>query len=38
MDIFKKCFDFTRADEVKAANLYPYFHPIDENEALVIYY
>ena len=36
MDIFKKCFDFTRADEVKAANLYPYFHPIDENEGPVV--
>jgi len=36
MDIFKKCFDFTRADEVKAAGLYPYFHPIDENEGPVV--
>jgi 8-amino-7-oxononanoate synthase len=36
MDIFKKCFDFTRADEVKKAGLYPYFHPIDENEGPVV--
>jgi 8-amino-7-oxononanoate synthase len=36
MDIFQKCFDFTRADEVKKANLYPYFHPIDENEGPVV--
>lgn len=32
MDLFQKCYDFTRADEVKAAGLYPYFHPIQENE------
>ncbi len=32
MDLFDKCFAFTRADEVKAAGLYPYFHPIEENE------
>jgi len=28
MDLFEKCFNFTRADEVKAAGLYPYFQPI----------
>ncbi len=27
-DLFDKCFSFTRADEVKAAGLYPYFQPI----------
>lgn len=32
MDIFKKCFEFTRADEVKAMGLYPYFRPIEANE------
>lgn len=32
MDLFQKCFDFTRADEVKAAGFYPYFRPIEENE------
>ena len=36
MDIFAKCFDFNRADEVKKAGLYPYFHPIDENEGPVV--
>ena len=36
MDIFKKCYDFTRADEVKKAGLYPYFHPIEENEGPVV--
>lgn len=32
MDIFKKCLEFTRADEVKAMGLYPYFRPIEANE------
>lgn len=32
MDIFKKCFDFNRADEVKEKGLYPYFHPIAESD------
>lgn len=32
MDLFDKCHAFTRADEVKEAGLYPYFHPIQENE------
>ncbi len=36
MDIFKKCYDFTRAEEVKAQGLYPYFHPIDANEGPVV--
>lgn len=36
MDIFKKCFDFTRADDVKARGVYPYFHPIEENEGPVV--
>jgi 8-amino-7-oxononanoate synthase len=37
LDIFQKCYDFTRADEVKAAGLYPYFHPIEENEGPVVH-
>lgn len=36
VDLFEKCFSFTRADEVKAAGLYPYFHPIEENEGPVV--
>lgn len=32
MDLFDKCISFTKADEVKASGLYPYFHPIEENE------
>ena len=30
MDLFDKCLSFTRADELKAADLYPYFTPIQE--------
>lgn len=36
MDLFQKCFDFTRADEVKAQGFYPYFRPIEENEGPVV--
>ncbi len=36
MDLFTKCYDFTRADEIKALGLYPYFHPIEENEGPVV--
>ncbi len=36
MDLFDKCYSFTRADDVKAAGLYPYFHPIEENEGPVV--
>ncbi len=32
VDLFEKCWSFTRADEVKAAGYYPYFRPIEENE------
>jgi 8-amino-7-oxononanoate synthase len=32
VDLFEKCRDFTRADEIKAAGYYPYFRPIEENE------
>lgn len=36
MDLFKKCYEFTRADEVKEAGIYPYFHAIEENEGPVV--
>ena len=36
MDLFKKCFDFTRADEVKALGVYPYFRAIEANEGPVV--
>ena len=35
-DLFQKCYDFTRADEVKAAGFYPYFRAIEENEGPVV--
>lgn len=30
MDVFDKCFDFTRADEAKKSGLYPYFTEIED--------
>ncbi len=36
MDLFEKCTKFTRADETKAAGLYPYFRPIEANEGPVV--
>jgi len=36
IDLFEKCYTFTRADEVKAAGFYPYFHAIEENEGPVV--
>jgi 8-amino-7-oxononanoate synthase len=36
LDLFKKCLDFTRADEVKEAGFYPYFRAIQENEGPVV--
>jgi 8-amino-7-oxononanoate synthase len=36
LDLFKKCYDFTRADEIKEAGYYPYFRPIEENEGPVV--
>ena len=36
IDLFEKCLNFTRADEIKAAGFYPYFRPIEENEGPVV--
>jgi 8-amino-7-oxononanoate synthase len=36
LDLFKKAYDFTRADEVKKSGLYPYFRAIEENEGPVV--
>lgn len=36
VDLFEKCYNFTRADDVKAAGLYPYFRAIEENEGPVV--
>jgi len=32
-DLFEKCVNFTRPDEVKAMGIYPYFHPISSAPA-----
>jgi len=32
MDVFKKCFDFTRAEDAKKTGLYPYFTEIEKVE------
>ena len=32
MDILKKCYDWTEADDVRAANLYPYFHRLESRQ------
>jgi 8-amino-7-oxononanoate synthase len=34
--LFDKCRSYTRADEVRAAGLYPYFKPISESEDTVV--
>ena len=34
--LFEKCRLYTRADEVKAQGLYPYFRPISESEDTVV--
>ncbi len=36
MDLFKKCYDFTRADDIKSLGVYPYFRAIEENEGPVV--
>ncbi len=37
MDLFDKCFAFTRVEDVKSVGLYPYYHPITETEGPVVY-
>lgn len=36
MDLFKKCYDFTRADDIKKMGYYPYFRPIENNDGPVV--
>jgi 8-amino-7-oxononanoate synthase len=36
LDLFRKCHEFTRADEIKRTGLYPYFRAIEENEGPVV--
>lgn len=38
MDIFKKCADYTTAEEVRAAGFYPYFIPMTNNEGAESWY
>lgn len=34
--LFDKCYNYTYADEVKEAGIYPYFRPIEESEGPVV--
>jgi 8-amino-7-oxononanoate synthase len=36
LDLFTKCQEFTRADDIKAMGVYPYFRAIEENEGPVV--
>lgn len=36
MDLFEKCYQFVRANEVIAAGLLPYFQTIEENHGPVV--
>ncbi|MCC6148167.1 MAG: aminotransferase class I/II-fold pyridoxal phosphate-dependent enzyme [Anaerolineaceae bacterium] len=38
MDIFKKCFDYTRVKEAIAGGFYPFFIPLAENEGTEVIY
>lgn len=35
-DIFKKAYDFTKADEIKAEGLYPYFKPLQATDGTTV--
>jgi len=37
VDLFEKCRQFSRADQVKELGLYPYFRPVEQNEGPVVY-
>lgn len=34
--LFQKCYEFTRADDIKARGVYPYFRAIEESEGPVV--
>lgn len=36
MDLFKKCFDYTRIEDLKEAGLYPYFHYLTTGQDTVV--
>lgn len=38
MDIFEKCYHYSEVKDAKAAGIYPYFIPLDENEGTEVTY
>ena len=36
MDLFKKCEDYTRIEDLKAIDLYPYFHQLTSGQDTVV--
>lgn len=36
MDLFKKCQDFTRIEDIKSINLYPYFHKLESKQDTIV--
>jgi len=36
MDLFQKCKDYTLAQEVKEAGIYPYFHTLESKQDIVV--
>ena len=36
MDLFKKCYDYTRIEDLKAVELYPYFHQLTSGQDTIV--
>lgn len=36
MDLFKKCFNFTKVDDLKEKGIYPYFHKLNSSQDTVV--
>lgn len=36
MDLFKKCYDYEVANNIKKAGIYPYFHPLTSGQDIVV--
>ena len=36
MDIFNKCYNYTKADEVRELGIYPYFHSLQSKQDTVV--
>ncbi len=36
IDLFKKCYDFTTADEVREKGIYPYFHALESRQDIEV--